>query len=208
MTGRGLKRTVGRKAIRWVLAAASAGCLLLLVAPPCTASAPGDEPRTPPPRVRALDRCGARLLDEALTRSAILRALVARLDATDVVVYLTVSPPPASVSGMPRGKTRFMSATPANRFVQVWVDAAQAPDGRIAVLAHELQHALEVAADAGVRDVSSFRRLYEGLGTRGHTTGAPAGVRRFETAAAVAVETLVLRELGQRTRLGTPGAER
>lgn len=187
----------------WRGAAAAAGCLFVLAAPPCAAAGPGDGPETAAPRIRALNRCAATLLGEALTRSAIVRGLAARLEDSDIVVYLTVSQPQARVSAMPRGKTHFMSANAAGRFLQVWVDPAQSPDVRIAVLAHELQHTLEIAAAPDVRDIDRFWRFYEVAGTESNRTCARAGVRRFETAAAVAVEEDVLAELGQRA---APGA--
>ncbi len=51
---------------------------------------------------------------------------------------------------------------------------------QVAWLAHELQHALEVAAATEVRDVEGLRRLFARIGT-------DLGNGQFETDAAVAV---------------------
>ena len=208
MSTRGLGKGIRLHAVPSGIAAALACHLSLLLPAVSTASDGTGEPPARAAHVRGLDDCGSRLLDEALRRSAIVRGLVERLDASDIIVYLSSAPPLRRPTGMPRGKTQFLSANPAGRFLQIWVDPAQRPAVRIAVLAHELQHALEVAAASEVSDIDSFTRLYEGLGSAGHTTGAARGVRRYETAAAVAVEASVLQELEHGASVGATSAER
>jgi len=208
MSGNGLGEATRLNTVQTGTAAAITLALLLGPSGIVSAASPAEAPGTSPPHIRPLDRCGTQLLDDATQQSATVRTLSERLAASDVLVYVSTALPPTGGRGMPRGKTRFISATPAVRILHIWVDPLQRPATRIAVLAHELQHALEVAGAPGVNDLDSFRRFFEGVGTVGHATGASRGVRRYETAAAVAVETRVLRELGQRTGPVTPGAER
>ena len=55
------------------------------------------------------------------------------------------------------------------------------PKAAIALLGHELAHAVEVAADASVVDHASFERLYRRIGDRCITRGATRG---YDTRAA------------------------
>jgi hypothetical protein len=61
---------------------------------------------------------------------------------------------------------------------------------QISVLGHELQHVSEVAAAAGVDDVPGMRRLFERIGQQTDLAG-----KKYETAAAQAVEDLVRAEI-------------
>jgi hypothetical protein len=149
-------------------------------------------------RIRALDPRAESLLWDALARSPTVERLLGQLCSTDVVVYVAVTPSPDGLLGTPRGTVNLISANADSRYLQVWVDAAQRPAARIAVLAHEIQHALEIGARADVRDIEGFRRMYERLGTASGPRGDRGGVRRFETAMAVRIEAQVLAELRQR----------
>lgn len=208
MSGKGLGEAIRFRGVPTGTAAVTLCALLLGPSAIVSAASAEDAPDTRASHIRPADRCATRLLADAVEQSAIVRGLIEQLTGSDVIVYLTSSQPLNRVKGMPRGKTHFLTANPAGRFLQVWVDPAQGPAARMAVLAHELQHALEVAGEPAVTDLPSFRAFYEGVATVGHATGASRGVRRYETAAAVAVETRVLRELGERTGPGTPGGER
>lgn len=61
----------------------------------------------------------------------------------------------------------------------------------------ELQHVAEVAGARDVRCRESFARHYERTGLR--MPGPAVGVRRYETTAALAVESLIRQELAGRT---------
>jgi hypothetical protein len=95
---------------------------------------------------------------------------------------------------MPRGTTALLSATAAARYLQVWIDVRRPEAERIAVLGHELQHTLEVAADASVRDADSLAKLFQRLGAENGGGAARARTRQFETAMAQHVEARVLTE--------------
>jgi hypothetical protein len=158
---------------RWTAVLAVAG-----LATAATVAAAGD--------VRPLQKRGARLLDEGVRRSAAMRALVDELSRSDMVVYVDLDPnEPAT--GL-EGALRFRAATPEARYVRVWLQPRRCDSALMPVLAHELQHAVEVARAADVRSAESFRALYAAVGRSG-TAG------HYETAAALEMGARVRREL-------------
>jgi hypothetical protein len=120
------------------------------------------------------------------------------LDAADVVVYVHVE---LRSSVGPSGRLQFMSAGGGRRYLRVsvepggqsWGDVLSRRHELTAVLAHELQHATEVAAATAVVDMAGFRELYRSIGIR-----LDAGV--FDTVAARLVGERVLSELRTRER--------
>ena len=67
---------------------------------------------------------------------------VDELDASDVIVHVVASP--ALPTGM-IGTMRFVAQLGGARYVRIDLASLAAPDVRVATLAHELQHACEVA---------------------------------------------------------------
>ena len=154
--------------------------LLSLAAEPIT-----DAPRRPP--IRSTDRRLRALLDEGLRRSPTLRALVARLHASDVVVYVQCDGP----SG-PDGRLTFLSKAGGSRYVVVRM-ARFSRTQQIAMMAHELQHAVEIADTPAIVDGTSLVREYKRIGYENPWSQLP-GVS-FDTRAAVRVGKQVLKEL-------------
>jgi hypothetical protein len=66
---------------------------------------------------------------------------------------------------------------------------------QLALIAHELQHAVEVAAAPHVVDVATLAQEYERIG---HATRHRVEMRSFETLAAIAAARRVLAELAGR----------
>jgi hypothetical protein len=148
-----------------------------LTGPPC------DRPVvTVPARVRAAASAVA-LLDEAV-RSATVRDLIARLEATDVIVYVEVTPSPQ----IPLARTKLVTATSRARFLRIGLRATLPPFDVTPLLAHELQHAIEIADCPDARDDEGVRRLYQRIGHQ-------HGTDKFETEAARDVERLVRQEI-------------
>jgi hypothetical protein len=135
--------------------------------------------------VRPLQARGARLLDEGLRRSATLSALVAEIRASDVVVYVDLDP---DEPGALEGSLRFRVAAGGTRYLRVWLQPRRCDDVLIATLAHELQHAAEVARAVDVTSPAAFKALYASV-------GRSARADRFETDAAQATGARVRREL-------------
>jgi hypothetical protein len=128
--------------------------------------------------VRPLTEATAALLAEATRRSSIVRDLVAGLEQSDVVVYLSDSTKGSEDEALTY--LMFMCRAGGTRYLVVRIDASQTQAcRRIALLGHELQHALEVAGAPAVVDTTSLAALYRRIGWR-------CGRGQFESNAAVA----------------------
>ena len=139
-------------------------------------------------RVRPQDPRLANLLRAGVARSATFRALVDRLEAGNVFVYVSFSN--TLKSGL-AGKLTWMTKAGNFRYLKATINIEQNPDQMIATLAHELQHALEVSADEDVTDQRSLIALYKRIG-RPSWSGQTAS---WETEAAQDTGYQVRREL-------------
>ena len=125
---------------------------------------------------RPLDPIAAETFARAVDGSAIVRALVARLESSNVIVHIvTVAQMPAGIGGM----TRFVTSRGGYRYLRITLGSALTLRPRSAILGHELKHACEVA-DSPATDVEGMRELFE---NEGHRAGP-----YFETRAAIAIE--------------------
>ncbi len=140
------------------------------------------------PRLRTSDRRIRALLDDGLVHSPSLRALVARLAAGDVVVYLRCATLPAGLAG----QLTFVSAAGGFRYVVVRLAFALPSQRAVATLGHELQHAVEIADHPDIVDQASLARAYARIGFE---QPARRAVTAFDTQAAIAVGDQIEREL-------------
>jgi hypothetical protein len=139
-------------------------------------------------RIRPQDPRLTVLLRDGMTRSATFRALVNRIEASNLIVYVTLSP---IMKASLAGKLTWMTRAGAFRYVRATINTEQNTDQMIATLAHELQHAVEVLEDETVRDQRSLQELYKRIGRPSHS-GITAG---WETIAAQETGFRVRREL-------------
>ena len=129
------------------------------------------------------------LMNESVERSAIVEGMIAKIEETDVVVYLTDSMP-AAVSG-PLSYLTYLSNVDATRYLLIRIDRWRtSPVERIALLGHELQHALEVAGAPEVRDARGMAKLYRRIGWESRQD-------KFETDAAQTVGNKVRSEVAK-----------
>ena len=140
------------------------------------------------PHIRSDDRRLQALIDDALATSATVRALVERINASDVVVYVACEIDPGSRGP---GRLNFISAAGGYRYVLVRIRPRRRTDA-IAILAHELQHAAEIAEMPSVVDEASLAREYARIGYR--NSGSHSGLA-FDTRAAVDTGRRVEQEL-------------
>lgn len=140
--------------------------------------------RSPEPQMRAL-------IEDAIDSSATVRALVERITASDVVVFVVCERNPAVRAP---GRLNFMTAAGGLRYVVIRLRPKRRA-AAIAVLAHELQHAAEIAHTPSIVDEASLAREYSRIGYRSHS--AAHGLA-FDTKAAVDVGRRVVEELNGR----------
>ena len=140
------------------------------------------------PRIRPEDAAIRALIERGIERSATFRELNMELDDANVVVYVKFSP----CSGGVAACLVWASADPDARRLLIKIDRfGRSPDELTALLAHELQHAHEVAADAKITDVASFEKSFALRGWK-----HPAG---FETEEAGRISKRVATELSRRS---------
>jgi len=138
---------------------------------------------------RPLDPVSVDTFARALEGSAVVRALVERLETSNVIVHIETVPQMADGIG---GMTRFVTSRGGYRYLRISLGPTLTLKLRAAILGHELKHACEVA-DSSATDVEGLRQLFENAGHR-------AG-RYFDTSAAIAIERRVLLELQTRRPL-------
>lgn len=167
-----------------------------------TISLHGQGPPVPAPHVRIADAELRRLFDAGVVASPTLCALVRRLDDSDVIAYLRFEAPRGAIEG----SLQFVGASAGVRYVLIRVARQPTRRRQLALIAHELQHAIEVAAAPHIVDLQTFVQEYERIG---HVSRHPQQpTRSFETLAARATGQRVLEELkGRDLRGRQPPAE-
>jgi hypothetical protein len=127
-----------------------------------------------------------KLLETGLSRSPTFAALLARLNASDVIVYIE------QTDSMPKtldGRLLLMPLANQQRYLRIQIARRGDTNELIALLGHELRHAVEVADATDVRDEGALERLYKRI-------GAPStGMHTYDTDAAQATGRRVRKEL-------------
>ena len=143
------------------------------------------------PRVRPEGDAIRALIDRGIEQSATFRDLTTTLGNTNVIVYVRFAPCSAGVPAC----LLWASAEGGARRLLIKIDRfGRSPDEQTALLAHELQHANEVASDPGIRDFISFQTSFASRGWK-HGAG-------FETGEAITISRKVAAELTRSERGG------
>ena len=141
----------------------------------------------PERRVRAPDARVRSLLAEGLHQSRTFASLMTALNHSDVIVYIE------AVMILPKDTMGRLAMLPrvggGSRYLRVQIRADLSRRDAIALIGHELRHALEIAEATEVRDTTSLIRLYERIG---HPT---IGEHAYDTEAARDTGRVVRREL-------------
>lgn len=135
--------------------------------------------------LRPLDAAAADVLARGREVSAAFRGLCEALDRAHVVVHVMSG---ATDLFAAAGTTRLAGVADGWRYIRIVFDQRLRADERVAVVAHELQHAREIA-EADIRTQADARRLYERIGRR-----VRSAWNAFETDAAADIGVRVLRE--------------
>jgi hypothetical protein len=116
------------------------------------------------PHVRVRHAAVEPFLREAIEKSATTRAMVATLDASDVIVYFELLPGmPAS---LPAGLS-FAATGGRFRYLRIALNPTNTRRQMIAMIGHELQHAVEIAAEPNIRSRRDLQKHYKRVGIAG-----------------------------------------
>jgi hypothetical protein len=132
-----------------------------------------------------------RLIADGAAGSAAFRAMIDAIDRSDLVVYVECR---LFSQHDLRGRLGLVSATRRGRFAVIEIACYQPHGSQVAILAHELQHAVEIAAAPWVVDAKTFEQFYAATGELVSSSG---GMKTYETTAAVERAARVQRELRQ-----------
>ena len=139
------------------------------------------------PHLRGASVRETAVIRDLLARSETARALAADLEARDAIVYVVMK----RILPGRRAVTQFVTASHGVRYIRITLGPVAHRDDLAALLAHELQHANEIASAPAVIDSAGVRRLYRAIGEERPATSS------FETAAAQTVGARVRAELSQ-----------
>src|SRR5215218_9236054 len=136
----------------------------LLVAPATSPMSEAALLDAPTRHIRANDAQMHALLTTGFRKSPTFAALVRRIQRSDVIVYVEEVP---RLPGGLEGRLLMQPAAHEHRYVRIQIALRGAPEDSVAVLGHELEHAVEIVEAADVRDQDGMVRLYERIGMRG-----------------------------------------
>jgi hypothetical protein len=142
-------------------------------------------------RIRPMQKVGEQLLAEGIAHSPTFRWLVDRLNHSNVIVYVDVRPDMPPHLG---GSLRFLARSATDHFLKIQLNRKFQGKILVALLAHELQHAVEVAEEGNIGSAEDLRRLYRRVGVR-------TGFDRYDTVAARQAGYIVRDELGRTQRV-------
>lgn len=146
---------------------------------------------------RPLDPLSRELLAEGRAHSGTVQTLVAGIDQSDIIVYISTSrrqtrgeivSATRAAEVRVRGQIQFLASTDSARIVHLWIRVPDSKAHLIAALAHEFQHIIELTMAPTVHDAPAWL---------GHlrTIGYEWQPGLFETRDALAVERAAFLEV-------------
>ena len=156
-------------------------------------------------RIRVLPPCLTTLIADATAFSPTIRALVARIERSDLVVYVRCV---AFKNSALAGRLMFVTAIVGQRYLMIELKTPEQWQTQVATVAHELQHAVEIAEAPWVRSDDTMAQYYRQSGI---TVAAKPLI--FDTQAARQVglrvqHELVAAALSRTSASGAPRADR
>ena len=141
---------------------------------------------SPVRHVRTTDRYVERLLRIGIARSPTFASLMWHLNASDVIVYIEGVPklPPTLA-----GRLLLMPMRNHQRYLRIQISMAGTQNELVALIGHELRHAVEVADAPDVSTESALVDLYKRIGVRS------TDEHGYETQAAQTTARVVRKEL-------------
>jgi hypothetical protein len=141
---------------------------------------------SPTRRVRSTNPRILELLETGMRRSPTFAELVKAVNATDVIVYIE------PVRELPRalaGRLLLLPISTSQRYLRIQVRRDLPPRDLIALIGHELRHAIEIAQEPTVRDNAAMISLFQRIG---HSS---SDWHTFDTSAAQSIGWRVRQEL-------------
>jgi hypothetical protein len=141
---------------------------------------------SPTRRVRSTNPRILELLETGMRRSPTFAELVKAVNATDVIVYIE------PVRELPRalaGRLLLLPISTSQRYLRIQVRRDLPPRDLIALIGHELRHAIEIAQEPTVRDNAAMIALFQRIG---HSS---SDWHTFDTSAAQSIGWRVRQEL-------------
>jgi hypothetical protein len=117
----------------------------------------------PRARVRPMEKRVELLLATGMDKSPTFRQLVRRIEQSDVIVYVEARHDMRDGVG---ASMRFLTRSATDRFVRIQLNADYHDHTLVALLGHELQHAVEIAEHAEVQSPDNLREFYRRTGVR------------------------------------------
>jgi hypothetical protein len=142
---------------------------------------------TPFVHIRAVQPALQDALEAGIARSDTFRELVERVNASDLVVHVVFDENPESGIA---GHLTFATTAGGVRYLRIAIAPRFSGCELIAILGHELRHAVEIASEPSIRDQASMAVFYSAIGQR---RGGPMR-EMFDTADAVAAGEQIRRE--------------
>jgi hypothetical protein len=143
-------------------------------------------PQATDPHLRPASASSKDLVASSLDRSLLVSSLAEQLKATDVVAYVVAEPHEFNRrdSGI-----RFLGRSRSERFMVITVNSSLPEDRQIALVGHELQHAVDMARARWITDQERMGQYFTRVGWRiGDVPG-------YETLSALNTERKVGKEL-------------
>jgi hypothetical protein len=142
--------------------------------------------------VRASEGRILALIETGLSRSTTFRSLIATLDESDVIVYLEPKTTRQNLGGY---LAHEVVTRGGYRYLRIAIDTKGSEGRLVPLLAHELQHAVEVARSPEAIDAESLEQLFVRLSVQFGCGGTTCS----ETQAAKDIEHIVSDELKDRS---------
>jgi len=143
--------------------------------------------------VRSTSHFVRQLVDQGFRRSLTFRREVLSLEGSDLIVIIEPAVRmPAGITGY----LTYVTTTQSSRIVRILFDMRRAPTQAIAVIGHELQHAIEVATHPEVVSAETLRAMYKRIGWRNHQSSQD---QMFDSAEAITAGRVILGELIAKT---------
>jgi hypothetical protein len=147
------------------------------------------------PHVRTTDTRLRHIVEHGAAVSPTLRALIERLEHSDIVAYLV---PDVGLQARSRGRLSFVATAGGVRYVRIELAHVGSVNHQTAFVGHELRHAVEVADTPAIVDTASFDRAYARIGFL-NAFVSEGDVRSYETRDAIDAGSQILKELLRRT---------